>query len=100
MGGSIEEATKVDDALGKVFPAMFAAMLIVIILQVRSMSTMFMVILTGPLGLSGVVPILLILLFLPALYVAWFRIKPIPGEELCPLDHAASGPAGFAAAAE
>jgi len=194
LGGSIEEATKANDALGKVFPAMFAAMLIVIILQVRSISTMFMVVLTGPLGLAGVVPILLIfhqpfgfnailgliglagilmrntlilteqikenqaaglddynavieatvqrtrpviltalaavlafiplthsvfwgsmaftliggtaigtlliLLFLPALYVAWFRIKPIPGEELYPLDHTASGRAGFAAAAE
>lgn len=59
-GGSIEEATKANDALGKIFPAMFAAMLIVIMLQVRSFSTMFMVLLTGPLGLAGVVPMLLI----------------------------------------
>lgn len=35
-------------------------MLIVIMLQVRSFSTMFMVVLTGPLGLVGVVPMLLI----------------------------------------
>ena len=43
MGGSIEEAAKANAALGKVFPAMIAAMLIVIMLQVRSFSTMAMV---------------------------------------------------------
>jgi len=59
MGGPIEEATKANDALGKIFPAMIAAMLIVIILQVRSFSTMAMVTLTAPLGLVGVVPMLL-----------------------------------------
>ena len=42
-----------------VFPAMIAAMLIVIMLQVRSLSTMSMVMLTAPLGLVGVVPMLL-----------------------------------------
>lgn len=60
MGGSIEEATKANVALGKVFPVMIAAMMIVIMLQVRSFSTMAMVLLTSPLGLVGVVPILLI----------------------------------------
>jgi multidrug efflux pump subunit AcrB len=60
MGGSIEEAAKANAALGKVFPAMIAAMLIVIILQVRSFSTMAMVMLTAPLGLIGVVPTLLL----------------------------------------
>src|SRR5438045_5032899 len=58
-GGSIEEAAKANTALGKVFPAMIAAMLIVIMLQVRSFSTMAMVMLTAPLGLVGVVPMLL-----------------------------------------
>ncbi len=43
----------------KIFPAMIAAMLIVIMLQVRSFSTMAMVMLTAPLGLVGVVPMLL-----------------------------------------
>jgi multidrug efflux pump subunit AcrB len=38
---------------------MIAAMLIVIMLQVRSFSTMAMVMLTAPLGLVGVVPMLL-----------------------------------------
>src|SRR5436309_708663 len=59
LGGSIEEAAKANTALGKVFPAMIAAMLIVIMLQVRSCSTMAMVMLTAPLGLVGVVPMLL-----------------------------------------
>lgn len=60
MGGNIEESLKANVALVKIFPAMVAAMLIVIILQVRSLSTMTMVMLTGPLGLAGVVPILLV----------------------------------------
>ena len=59
LGGSIEEAAKANTALGKIFPAMIAAMLIVIMLQVRSFSTMAMVMLTAPLGLVGVVPMLL-----------------------------------------
>ncbi|WP_428846408.1 efflux RND transporter permease subunit [Azospirillum sp. A26] len=59
MGGSIEESVKANTALGKVFPVMIAAMLIVIMLQVRSFSTMAMVMLTAPLGLVGVVPMLL-----------------------------------------
>jgi multidrug efflux pump subunit AcrB len=60
MGGSIEEATKANDALAKIFPVMIAATLIIIMLQVRSFSTMTMVLLTAPLGLVGVVPALLI----------------------------------------
>ncbi|MFC3321266.1 efflux RND transporter permease subunit [Mesorhizobium cantuariense] len=60
MGGNIEESLKANVALFKVFPVMIAAMLIVIMLQVRSFSTMSMVMLTGPLGLAGVVPVLLI----------------------------------------
>jgi len=59
IGGNIEESLKANDALVKVFPVMIAAMLIIIILQVRSLSTMTMVMLTAPLGLAGVVPTLL-----------------------------------------
>ncbi|MBY6265744.1 efflux RND transporter permease subunit [Azospirillum sp. 412522] len=59
MGGSIEEAAKANTALGKVFPVMIAAMLVFIMLQVRSFSTMAMVVLTAPLGVVGVVPMLL-----------------------------------------
>ena len=60
MGGSIEEAAKANAALAKIFPVMIAATLIIIMLQVRSFSTMTMVMLTAPLGLVGVVPALLI----------------------------------------
>jgi multidrug efflux pump subunit AcrB len=60
MGGSIEEAAKANAALARIFPVMIAATLIVIMLQVRSFSTMAMVLLTAPLGLVGVVPALLI----------------------------------------
>ncbi|QFP64428.1 efflux RND transporter permease subunit [Brucella anthropi] len=60
MGGNIEESQKANAALLRVFPLMIAAMLIVIILQVRSLSTMTMVMLTAPLGLAGVVPTLLL----------------------------------------
>ena len=59
MGGSIEEATKANDALAKIFPVMIAATLIVIMLQVRSFSMMAMVLFTAPLGVIGVVPTLL-----------------------------------------
>ncbi|MGV1754220.1 efflux RND transporter permease subunit [Agrobacterium sp. CG674] len=60
MGGNIEESLKANTALVQVFPLMIAATLIVIILQVRSLSTMTMVVLTAPLGLAGVVPTLLL----------------------------------------
>ncbi len=60
MGGNIEESLKANAALVKIFPAMVAAMLIVIVLQVRNLSTMTMVMLTGPLGLAGAVPVLLL----------------------------------------
>jgi multidrug efflux pump subunit AcrB len=60
MGGSIEEAGKANVALAAVFPLMFILMMIVIIFQVRSLSAMFMVLLTAPLALVGVAPTLLI----------------------------------------
>ncbi len=60
MGGSIEEASKANDALGKIFPLMIAVTLIVVMLQVRSFSMMTMVLFTAPLGLIGVVPTLLV----------------------------------------
>ena len=60
MGGTIEESLKANTALVTIFPMMIAATLIVIILQVRSFSTMTMVMLTAPLGLVGVVPTLIL----------------------------------------
>jgi multidrug efflux pump subunit AcrB len=60
MAGSIEEAGKANAALAPLFPLMVLFMLAVIIIQVRSFSAMWMVMLTGPLGLIGAVPTLLI----------------------------------------
>ncbi len=59
MAGSIEEARKANSALAPLFPIMLLLMLAVIIVQVRSFSAMWMVMLTGPLGLIGAVPALL-----------------------------------------
>jgi multidrug efflux pump subunit AcrB len=59
-GGSVEESKKANKALVVVFPLMLVLTLLVIIIQVRSISAMVMVFLTGPLGLVGAVPILLI----------------------------------------
>jgi multidrug efflux pump subunit AcrB len=60
MAGSIEESAKANVALVAVFPVMVIAMLTIIMLQVRSFSTMTMVMLTAPLGLVGAVPVLLL----------------------------------------
>src|SRR5207249_4675637 len=51
IAGSIEEAKKANSALAPLFPIMLLLMLAVIIIQVRSFSAMWMVMLTGPLGL-------------------------------------------------
>ena len=58
--GSIEESGKAMSAMLPLFPIMLAATLLIIVLQVRSMSAMVMVFLTSPLGLIGVVPTLLL----------------------------------------
>ncbi|CUW19074.1 Swarming motility protein SwrC [Serratia grimesii] len=60
QAGSIEESAKATKAMLPLFPIMIALTLLVIILQVRSMSAMVMVFLTAPLGLIGVVPTLLL----------------------------------------
>lgn len=58
-GGAIEESDQANVALAKVFPAMIVITLAIVMLQVRSFSTMAMVMLTAPLGLVGVVPMLI-----------------------------------------
>jgi len=60
QGGPIEESGKATRAMAPLFPVMIAITLLIIILQVRSMSAMVMVFLTAPLGLIGVVPTLLL----------------------------------------
>ncbi|WP_293792421.1 efflux RND transporter permease subunit [uncultured Pantoea sp.] len=60
QAGSIEESGKATQAMLPLFPIMIALTLLIIILQVRSMAAMVMVFLTAPLGLVGVVPMLLL----------------------------------------
>ncbi len=60
VGASVEEAAKANTALAAVIPVMVVCMLVVIIFQVRSLSALAMTVLTAPLGLVGVVPILLL----------------------------------------
>jgi multidrug efflux pump subunit AcrB len=59
-GASIEESGKANFALAQVFPLMLVLMLTVIMFQVRSFPAMFMVILTAPLALVGMVPTLML----------------------------------------
>ena len=59
-GGAVEESLKANVALAKLFPPMIILMLLVIMLQVRSFATMWMVFATAPLGLVGAVPTLLL----------------------------------------
>ncbi|GJI98235.1 cation efflux system protein [Duganella caerulea] len=59
-GGAVEESAKADMALAKLFPLMIILMLAVIMVQVRSFATMWMVFATAPLGLVGAVPTLLV----------------------------------------
>jgi multidrug efflux pump subunit AcrB len=58
-GGAVEESEKANAALFKIFPAMFAVMLTILMLQLRSFSKLFLVFSTAPLGLIGAVAALL-----------------------------------------
>ena len=58
--GAIEESDKANRALFAVFPAMFAVMLLLLMIQLQSFSRLFMVFMTAPLALIGVVPALLL----------------------------------------
>ena len=60
QSGAIEESGKAGKAIVPLVPIMVALTLLIIILQVRSISAMIMVFFTAPLGLIGVVPTLLI----------------------------------------
>jgi multidrug efflux pump len=59
-GGAIEESDKANAALFAVFPAMFAVMLTLLMIQLQSFSRLAMVFMTAPLALIGVVPALLL----------------------------------------
>jgi multidrug efflux pump subunit AcrB len=58
--GPIEDSRKAQGAMLPVVPIMLALTLFIIIFQVRSISAMVMVLLTSPLGLIGVVPMLIL----------------------------------------
>ena len=60
LGGNIEEAGKANNALAPIIPVMILLILLVLVVQVRSLSGMVMVALTGPLGIVGAAPTLLI----------------------------------------
>ena len=60
VGGAVEESDKANNALAAVFPVMLITILTILMLQLQSFSKMFMVLLTAPLGLIGVVAALLI----------------------------------------
>jgi multidrug efflux pump subunit AcrB len=59
QAGAIEESGKAGQAIVPLVPIMIALTLLIIIVQVRSISAMIMVFFTAPLGLIGVVPTLL-----------------------------------------
>ncbi len=53
IGGAIEESSKANGALFAVFPLMVLVMLTFLMLQLRSFSRLFLVLLTAPLGIVG-----------------------------------------------
>jgi multidrug efflux pump subunit AcrB len=60
VGGAVEESDKANQALVAVAPVMLIAILALLMLQLQDFSRMWMVMLTAPLGLIGVVPALLV----------------------------------------
>lgn len=59
VGGAVEESDKANKALMAVAPVMLISILLLLMLQLQDFSRMWMVVLTAPLGLIGVVPALL-----------------------------------------
>ncbi|VVO33907.1 efflux RND transporter permease subunit [Pseudomonas fluorescens] len=60
VGGAVEESATANKALLAVAPLMLISILLLLMLQLQSFSRMWMVVLTAPLGLIGVVPALLV----------------------------------------
>jgi multidrug efflux pump len=60
VGGALEESAKANSALMAVAPVMLVTILTILMLQLQNFSRMFMVFLTAPLGLIGVVGALLL----------------------------------------
>ncbi len=59
VGGAAEEAAKANGALAQVFPIMIGAMLLLLMIQLQSLSRVLLVLATMPLGLIGAVAALL-----------------------------------------
>jgi multidrug efflux pump len=78
VGGAVEESDKANRALMAVFPPMLVTILTILMLQLQSFSRMFMVFLTAPLGLIGVV-IALLLTRAPLGFVAILGITALSG---------------------
>ena len=78
VGGAVEESDKANRALMAVFPVMLITILTILMLQLQSFSKMFMVFLTAPLGLIGVVAALL-LFQAPLGFVAILGITALSG---------------------
>ena len=60
VGGSVEESSKAESSIQAMMPLMLLAMTLLIMLLVKSFSTLFMVIVTAPLGLIGAVSAMLL----------------------------------------
>ena len=60
VGGAVEESDTANKALLAIAPLMLISILLLLMLQLQSFSRMWMVVLTAPLGLIGVVPALLV----------------------------------------
>jgi multidrug efflux pump subunit AcrB len=78
VGGAVEESDKANRALVAVFPVMVITILTILMLQLQSFSRMFMVFLTAPLGLIGVVAALL-LFQAPLGFVAILGVTALSG---------------------
>jgi multidrug efflux pump subunit AcrB len=78
VGGAVEESDKANRALMAVAPVMLTTILTILMLQLQSFSKMFMVFLTAPLGIIGVV-VALLLLQAPLGFVAILGITALSG---------------------
>ncbi|MFO1206215.1 MAG: efflux RND transporter permease subunit [Burkholderiales bacterium] len=78
VGGAVEESDKANRALMAVAPVMLVTILTILMLQLQSFSKMFMVFLTAPLGIIGVVAALL-LFNAPLGFVAILGITALSG---------------------
>src|SRR5215468_6305018 len=78
VGGAVEESDKANRALMAVAPVMLVTILAILMLQLQSFSKMFMVFLTAPLGIIGVVAALL-LFHAPLGFVAILGITALSG---------------------